>query len=598
MREADFVKVGPTQQGLVTARACRARRPRREGRAAVRAGRRRRSRRGRAGRAAAAGRPRISSRTWRTPASRPRSRRPRPICTTPRPRATRSRPICERNQPLLKTGAATVQIVDQEEADLRSAVAKIAGACRRSSTRCKAPLGRPGEIEAQTDSGRRRARRARAGAMAARSAPRRRAGRRRDRRRAGAARRDARGGRAGRLAAAAGKHLRPLLHPRAGARARACRRPRRADLRRLRRRTSSARSRSSRRRRNTRRRSSIRESTRAKFVFLAEARPPPAEAARLNPGEPVTVEAARRASADDANVRHRRHGSAQELRRPQGGRRARACRSPRARSAAFSAPTAAARRRPSACCAACSRPTAAPATASATTSCAEPHEIRRDVGYMTQRFSLYEDLTVFENLDFVARVFEMKDRRAAVAAMLERMGLADRRDQLAGQLSGGWKQRLALAACVLHQPKLLLLDEPTAGVDAKARREFWDLIHDMAADGPDDAGLDPLHGRGRALLAHRLSRARAHRRAGPRGRGGRAIRPRHLRGDGRGRRRRRRSALRGAPGVEAAAVFGRSLHVAGMDRAALAARRSHARGRRARTGARSRRGSTTSSSTC
>jgi ABC-type multidrug transport system ATPase subunit len=102
---------------------------------------------------------------------------------------------------------------------------------------------------------------------------------------------------------------------------------------------------------------------------------------------------------------------------------------------------------------------------------------------MTQRFSLYEDLTVFENLDFVARVYEMGNRRDAVRTILERMGLKDRRDQLAGQLSGGWKQRLALAACVLHRPKLLLLDEPTAGVDAKARREFWDLIHDMAVDG-------------------------------------------------------------------------------------------------------------------
>ena len=109
--------------------------------------------------------------------------------------------------------------------------------------------------------------------------------------------------------------------------------------------------------------------------------------------------------------------------------------------------------------------------------------IRRQVGYMTQRFSFYDDLTVFENLDFVARVYEMPNRREAVREIIERMGLADRRDQLAGQLSGGWKQRLALAACVLHEPKLLLLDEPTAGVDAKARREFWDLIHDMAVDG-------------------------------------------------------------------------------------------------------------------
>ncbi len=109
--------------------------------------------------------------------------------------------------------------------------------------------------------------------------------------------------------------------------------------------------------------------------------------------------------------------------------------------------------------------------------------IRRHVGYMTQKFSFYEDLTVFENLDFVASVYEMKNRRAAVENIMTRMGLADRRDQLAGELSGGWKQRLAVAACVLHQPKLLLLDEPTAGVDAKARREFWDLIHDMAGEG-------------------------------------------------------------------------------------------------------------------
>jgi ABC-type multidrug transport system ATPase subunit len=109
--------------------------------------------------------------------------------------------------------------------------------------------------------------------------------------------------------------------------------------------------------------------------------------------------------------------------------------------------------------------------------------IRRQIGYMTQRFSFYDDLTVAENLDFVGAVYELTNRHQAVRAIIERMGLADRSDQLAGQLSGGWKQRLALAACVLHEPKLLLLDEPTAGVDAKARREFWDLIHDMAVDG-------------------------------------------------------------------------------------------------------------------
>ena len=114
---------------------------------------------------------------------------------------------------------------------------------------------------------------------------------------------------------------------------------------------------------------------------------------------------------------------------------------------------------------------------------ADAPRIRRRVGYMTQRFSLYEDLTVLENLDFVARVYQMSNRRRAVRDMVERMGLTARAGQLAGHLSGGWKQRLALAACVLHEPKLLLLDEPTAGVDAEARREFWDLIHDMAGEG-------------------------------------------------------------------------------------------------------------------
>jgi ABC-2 type transport system ATP-binding protein len=109
--------------------------------------------------------------------------------------------------------------------------------------------------------------------------------------------------------------------------------------------------------------------------------------------------------------------------------------------------------------------------------------IRLEAGYMTQKFSFYEDLTVFENLDLVASVYQIPDRHEAVLAIMDRMGLSARRGQLTGQLSGGWKQRLALAACVLHKPKLLLLDEPTAGVDAKARREFWDLVHDMAGEG-------------------------------------------------------------------------------------------------------------------
>jgi ABC-2 type transport system ATP-binding protein len=110
-------------------------------------------------------------------------------------------------------------------------------------------------------------------------------------------------------------------------------------------------------------------------------------------------------------------------------------------------------------------------------------QIKRELGYMTQRFGLYEDLSLEENLDFIARVYEVKDRQRKVAATLERLGLASRRSQLAGTLSGGWKQRLALAACLIHDPKLLLLDEPTAGVDPAARRDFWDQIHDLAAQG-------------------------------------------------------------------------------------------------------------------
>ena len=113
----------------------------------------------------------------------------------------------------------------------------------------------------------------------------------------------------------------------------------------------------------------------------------------------------------------------------------------------------------------------------------QAQQIKRQIGYMTQKFSLYDDLSISENLDFIARVYDVKDRKRVVTETLERLGLAARRTQLAGSLSGGWKQRLALAACLLHDPKLLLLDEPTAGVDPKARREFWDQIHDLAAEG-------------------------------------------------------------------------------------------------------------------
>ena len=113
----------------------------------------------------------------------------------------------------------------------------------------------------------------------------------------------------------------------------------------------------------------------------------------------------------------------------------------------------------------------------------ESRRIKLRVGYMTQRFGLYEDLTIEENLRFVARVYGMPRVKEAAAQAIERLGLTDRRNQLAGTLSGGWKQRMALAACLLHQPQLLLLDEPTAGVDPKARRDFWSHIHQLADEG-------------------------------------------------------------------------------------------------------------------
>jgi ABC-2 type transport system ATP-binding protein len=113
----------------------------------------------------------------------------------------------------------------------------------------------------------------------------------------------------------------------------------------------------------------------------------------------------------------------------------------------------------------------------------EADRIKRHVGYMTQRFSLYADLSIRENLEFVARVYNLPEPRKAAQAAIDRLGLSNRADQLAGELSGGWKQRLALGACILPDPDLLLLDEPTAGVDPKARREFWDEIHALAAEG-------------------------------------------------------------------------------------------------------------------
>ncbi|MCI0601119.1 MAG: ABC transporter ATP-binding protein [Beijerinckiaceae bacterium] len=194
--------------------------------------------------------------------------------------------------------------------------------------------------------------------------------------------------------------------------------------------------------------------------------------------------------------------------------------------------------------------------------------IRREAGYMTQKFSLYEDLTVFENLDLVASVYEISNRRNAVTGIMDRMGLAGRRDQLAGHLSGGWKQRLALTACVLHRPKLLLLDEPTAGVDAKARREFWDLIHDMAGEGltvlVSTHYMDEAE-RCKSIVYLASGRIVVQGAAEDISRRSGLVIFEASSGDLDAAARR----LRRAPGIEAAAVFGHALRVAGTDRAAL-----------------------------
>ena len=198
----------------------------------------------------------------------------------------------------------------------------------------------------------------------------------------------------------------------------------------------------------------------------------------------------------------------------------------------------------------------------------ESARIRLQVGYMTQRFSFYGDLTVVENLEFVGRLYQIPNLKGAVRAVMERIGLADRGDQLAEQLSGGWKQRMALAACILHQPRLLLLDEPTAGVDAKARREFWDMIHDMSADGM--TVLVSTHYMDEAERCQRIVYL-AGGRLVVQGSAEAVVRGANLvtfeaTGPGIERAARR---LRPVAGVETAAVFGTALRVAGMDRAAL-----------------------------
>ncbi len=198
----------------------------------------------------------------------------------------------------------------------------------------------------------------------------------------------------------------------------------------------------------------------------------------------------------------------------------------------------------------------------------EAAAIKRDVGYMTQRFSLWEDLTIRENLEFIARMYEMKNRHQMVTRAIAKLRLAEHQDKLAGNLSGGWKQRMSLAACMIHEPKLLLLDEPTAGVDPKARREFWDEIHGLAAAGI--TVLVSTHYMDEAERCHRLAYI-AYGKLLISGTAQEVVASQHLIG----------YAVTGPdlpafaarlkaePGVEQATLFGNTLHVVGHDAQAL-----------------------------
>lgn len=194
----------------------------------------------------------------------------------------------------------------------------------------------------------------------------------------------------------------------------------------------------------------------------------------------------------------------------------------------------------------------------------QSREIKRHVGYMTQKFSFWGDLSIRENLDFIARMYEMPGRREAVERALEGLNLAARATQLAGELSGGWKQRLALAACMLHEPQLLLLDEPTAGVDPKARREFWEELHALAARGI--SVLVSTHYMDEAERCHKLAyiaygqlmtQGTAAEIVAEQGLSTWEVAGPDLNAIA--------AKLRGEPGVDQIAAFGASLHVTGRD---------------------------------
>jgi ABC-2 type transport system ATP-binding protein len=200
----------------------------------------------------------------------------------------------------------------------------------------------------------------------------------------------------------------------------------------------------------------------------------------------------------------------------------------------------------------------------------QAEKIKVQVGYMTQRFSLYQDLSVRENLEFVARIYGLPNPTEAARATIDHLGLNGREEQIAGLLSGGWKQRLALGACTLPNPQLLLLDEPTAGVDPKARREFWNEIHALAARGL--TALVSTHYMDEAERCHEIAYI-AYGDLLTHGTVEKVIREANLTtysvsGVGLAQ---LAVELEKKPGVDSVAPFGSSLHASGRDRSALEA---------------------------